>query len=195
MLMVVAFLVGATTVPLLGGHLTRPESPGLRHWPLIAAALVLQTAAVSVWPTMPRGIAVLSHLASYGLIAVFLVHNRRVAGLWLVALGTAMNGLAIALNGGVMPARAAALRAAGRPASSGEFANSTAMSHPRLAWLGDIAAVPKAIPLANVFSVGDVLIVLGALVVVHQICDSHLNRRRAALRQHPVVGDPVAGSR
>jgi hypothetical protein len=82
-----------------------------------------------------------------------------------------------------MPARAGALRAAGRAVTGTEFANSATLSHPRLAWLGDVAAVPKGVPLANVFSVGDVLIVLGALVVLHQICGSRVARRTATARE------------
>ena len=40
------------------------------------------------------------------------------------------------------------------------------MSDPTLPWLVDRWAAPDWIPLANVFSVGDVVIALGAVVIV-----------------------------
>ena len=60
-----------------------------------------------------------------------------------------------------MPAWRPALRVAGLAASSPGFLSSTAVSHPRLLLIGDIFAVPSRVPFANVFSLGDVLIVAG----------------------------------
>ena len=45
-------------------------------------------------------------------------------------------------------------------------ANSTALADPALPWLVDRWAAPSWIPLANGFSVGDVLIAVGAVVIV-----------------------------
>jgi MFS family permease len=69
------------------------------------------------------------------------------------------------------------------------FANSAPVAEPRLAFLGDIFAVPAGWPLSNVFSSGDVLIVLGALVLLHRVCESRLVPRStgdlAGLRRNP----------
>jgi hypothetical protein len=105
---------------------------------------------------------------------VFLMANRGMPGLWLVGVGTAMNLTAILANGGVMPATRAALRAAGRLPVSGHFENSTVLADPNLAFLGDVFAWPAPLPLANVFSAGDVCVVLGAVMILHQICGSRL---------------------
>jgi hypothetical protein len=43
--------------------------------------------------------------------------------------------------------------------------NSVAAPDPRLDWLVDRWAAPEWVPLANVFSVGDVVIALGALTL------------------------------
>ena len=102
--------------------------------------------------------------------------NRRVAGIPLIGLGGALNALAIAANDGVMPARAGALEAAGRPVTEEGFRNSAAVADPHLAWLGDTFAIPEALPLSNVFSVGDVIILLGAFVLLHVACGSRLPR-------------------
>jgi hypothetical protein len=66
-----------------------------------------------------------------------------------------------------MPASRGALAAAGRAAETSGFTNSTAVAHAHLAFLGDVFAVPTPLPLANVFSVGDVLLLVGAALLLH----------------------------
>ena len=136
-----------------------------------------------VWTEGRPGLLALAHVGSYALIVAFLVANRRMPGLWLVALGTAMNVSAIVANGGVMPASRSALESAGRlPAVPPDrFLNSTVVRSPELAFLGDVFAWPEPLPLAGVFSAGDVCIVVGAFVVVHQVCGSRL---AASSRRH-----------
>jgi hypothetical protein len=95
-----------------------------------------------------------------------------------------VNLLAIAANGGVMPARPGALRAAGLADASRAFANSAAVADPRLPWLGDWFALPESWPVSNVFSIGDVLLALGVLVGLHVLCGSAPARR---LGLHPVT--------
>ena len=85
----------------------------------------------------------LVHVGTYLLAAAFLAVNWRVKGVWLVALGGLSNGLTIALNGGTLPARAAALREAGLRVKRTDFVNSGVMAHAHLHWLGDMFAVPE----------------------------------------------------
>ena len=110
--------------------------------------------------------------------------NLRLRGMWVVGLGGLLNFIAIAANGGVMPASSSALRDAGRRVTSSSFENSTTVRGARLSFLGDVFAMPASWPLANVFSVGDVLIAVGVAIVVHQASGSLLtaagrNARRA----------------
>jgi hypothetical protein len=100
--------------------------------------------------------------------------NWQVPGLIIIALGGFLNGITITLNGGTLPALPSALRAAGLNSHAGEFTNSGPLAHPVLPWLGDVFAWPTPLPLANVFSVGDLLIVLGALYGAHRITGSRL---------------------
>jgi hypothetical protein len=105
---------------------------------------------------------------------VFLAANWRLPGLPLAALGAALNLLAIVANGGVMPASPSALAAAGLPVDQPGFQNSAALADPRLAFLGDVFAVPASWPLSNVFSVGDLLIGAGLAWGLHRVCGSRL---------------------
>src|SRR5205807_2632099 len=82
---------------------------------------------------------------------------------------------AITVNGGVMPASPHALGAAGLPTGTSQtFINSMALPAPRLAFLGDIFAIPKGWPLSNVFSAGDICVALGSAVAIHRVSGSRL---------------------
>ena len=120
------------------------------------------------------------HLGTYGMLCAFLWGNRRIPGIWIVAVGGALNLIAIAANAGVMPAGPAAARSAGIASTANEFTNSGVLDHPRLLFLGDVWAIPRGWPLANVFSIGDVVIAIGVFAVVHSVCGS----RGAPTRSH-----------
>jgi hypothetical protein len=172
-ILVFAVAVAALSVPLFGGSLGKLATARIKGGWTIALALVLQVVIISVISKQMlgwRGQAV--ELASYVLAVAFLVINRRVPWLWLVGLGGLCNLVAIGANAGVMPASPVALRAAGRVRHPGQFMNSTVLSHPHLAWLGDNFSVPRTLPLANVFSVGDVLLAIGTLLLLHSLCSS-----------------------
>jgi Family of unknown function (DUF5317) len=104
---------------------------------------------------------VLSTLAVF----VAVMRNVRVAGMAVVALGSISNLAAITANGGAMPADPAALALAGLD-GPGSHTNSVVLADPALRPLTDIFAIPASWPLANVFSVGDVLIGVGIVVVI-----------------------------
>lgn len=187
MLLVILALVCFATVPLAGGRLERLLELRLRHMWAAVAALALQVAVLSVFPTGDRALHGALHVASYGLAAAFLVANRRVPGMWLIATGGTLNLLSIAANGGVMPVSPEAVAAAGLPADDG-FANSAVVADPHLAWLGDVIPVPAPWGLGNVLSVGDLVLYGGALVLLHAAC-----RPRVAAHAPPHVERRPAG--
>ena len=84
--------------------------------------------------------------------------------------GGALNAIAILANGGVMPADPDVADAAANHAAPAEFINSAAVGDARLGFLGDVWATPDGLRLQTVYSVGDAVIVLGLLVVVHAAC-------------------------
>jgi hypothetical protein len=82
-----------------------------------------------------------------------------------VALGAISNLLAITSNGGFMPADAGALATAGLD-GAGDHTNSVVLEDPAFRPLTDIFAIPAGMPFANVFSIGDVLLGVGIIVVI-----------------------------
>lgn len=193
MLLLVFVLIALATVPLAGGRLGALADVTFRRNGLLGGALLLQVLVIVVLPRGLGDVAPAVHLASYGLAAGFLVANRTVPGIALVGLGAAANLAAIAANGGVMPADPGAIATAGIELDPTAFSNSTVVAGARLAFLGDVFAVPAGWPLANVFSVGDVVLVVGAFVGLHRICGSRLApraRRPAAQARHQArLGD------
>jgi Family of unknown function (DUF5317) len=178
------------TVPLAGGRLSRLADVQLRWVPAIFGSLFIQVVIVSVVPGGNPWVHRTLHLVSYVLAAAFLVGNRRIVGIWVIALGAALNALAIFANNGVMPASETALRAAGRFETTKGFINSGVLAHPKLLFLGDVFSMPRWMPLHNVFSVGDVCIALGAFIAIHTLCGSRLTRRGAAQPSSLALASP-----
>jgi hypothetical protein len=179
MLIGVAFLLLASLAFVAGGSATRLRELHLR---LTWAPVVAVGAQVVIISIVDVGAAAAPiHVASYVLLAAFAVANRDHPGVIVLCAGLILNAVAILANGGVMPADADALARTGRTLDH-EFENSAAVEDARLPWLGDVFAWPEPMPLANVFSVGDVLIVLGGALVVHQVTGSRLYPRRATAR-------------
>ncbi len=176
------------SVPLTGGSLDRLADLDFRGVRWLMGALVAQLAIIVVAPGGDTEVHRAVHVGTYAAGAVFLWANRRIPGVLVLGAGAMLNAAAIAANGGVMPASAAAMRAAGMPLPRGdEFVNSTPVADATLGFLGDVLAVPAWIPGAKVFSVGDLLIAVGATIVVHAAC-----RRRATREDVPLAPAPSA---
>jgi hypothetical protein len=170
MIIPVAAALAALLPLLLGGRMNRLAAVRLHRTGWVVWALLLQIVVIEMVSNGPPAILKSMHVLSYLMAAAFLWLNRRVPGLLLVGLGAASNGITIAINGGTLPARPGALRTAGIDLVADQFVNSGALAHPHLWFLGDVFAIPASWPLANVFSVGDVLIVLGVAVASWCIC-------------------------
>jgi Family of unknown function (DUF5317) len=176
------FLLCLASVPLAGGRLGVLADLRFRASWLLVVAIAVQVLIVSIIPgDGSPAVHNAVHIATYLLVGAFVVANRRVPWVWLIALGGALNFAAITANGGVMPADPDAVVAAGLVVEPGEFVNSGAVADPHLAFLGDVFWVPSSWPVSNVFSVGDVLILLGALLALHCICASRIALRRFAV--------------
>lgn len=171
MLMLVVIAVCLLSVRLTGGRIGRLADLRLRMPGLALGGIGVQILIIAIVPGQAlEGLHEPLHVLSYALLGAFGWVNRRTAGVPIVIAGGALNALAIIANGGVMPADPALAGTIAHTARPGEFINSAADADARLAFLGDVIATPDAFPLQNVYSPGDVVIVLGLLVVVHAAC-------------------------
>jgi heme/copper-type cytochrome/quinol oxidase subunit 1 len=148
----------------LGGRLQRLARLRWRGLWLFYVALAVRIVAFPFaflpWRT-PEGTAKVLYLASYAILVVAVALNFRIPGVAVVATGMALNVLAISVNEGHMPALPSALRGAGLHFTRSR--NSEVFAHPRLPWLIDRWAVPSWIPWGSIFSVGDVIVAVGAV--------------------------------
>jgi hypothetical protein len=168
LVLLTAIVVGAAAGYLSGGRLRNLADLTLTWQWTVLAALSLQIVAFSpLGAALGQPTTVILHLTSYALLAWFVVLNRRRPGLSIAGLGMGLNLVAIAANGGFMPASRTALAMAGI-AYSGDTHNNSAVigTHTHLRFLGDIFAVPSWMPAANVFSIGDLLIAAGVAALL-----------------------------
>jgi hypothetical protein len=152
---------------LMGGRLDRLGQLQFEWGWLAVVGLAIQIVLFSgfVEAGLGRGVGEAIYVASTGAVLVAVWRNLSVPGLPVVAVGAISNLAAIVANEGIMPTTAEALAAAGMGADEG-FSNSAVVPDPALAPLTDIFALPPWLPLSNVFSIGDVLIGLGIVVVI-----------------------------
>jgi hypothetical protein len=149
----------------LGGSLERLATVRFRLGAVAVVALAIQLVLFSpLADGLSDGVARLIYVLSTALVGVVVLANLRLTGVPVIALGAGLNLLAIAVNGGAMPASPEALAAVGL--GVGGNTNSVVVADPVLAPLTDVFAMPAWMPLANVFSIGDVLIGLGLAIAV-----------------------------
>lgn len=165
MFILYAIPIGIVVGYLLGGRLDRLGDLRFRWGGLALAGLFAQVLLFSGPVASTIGAAGPPlYLGSTAAVLLAVLRNVRIPGLVLVAAGAASNLAAIAANSGVMPAAPEAV--AGLEPGPEGFSNSVVMADPALRPLTDIFALPAWVPFANVFSVGDVLIGLGVVVVI-----------------------------
>jgi hypothetical protein len=187
MIIGLAYLLVLASVPLARGRLTALADLQLRRPSLVLAAIVLQILVISVLPTGDHTIHTTLHIGSYFLLGAFAFSNRHITGVPIIAFGGLLNFIAITANGGVMPADPDAIASLARTLPEGEFANSQVLPGAKLQFLGDIFATPASLPLHNVFSIGDGILLAGVFVLAHVACGSRLVPQRFTARRTAIA--------
>ena len=172
--------IGIVVGLLLGGRVGRLAYVRVSKPWLFYLALALQIAA---FPSLfvpwqaSEALATALSIGSYGCLVVVAFANRHLAGMPIAAAGMLLNLAAILANGGHMPALPRAMRAAGL-SYTGVHNNSVRDASPTLSWFVDRWAAPSWVPFGNVFSVGDVLIGVGAVVLIAAAMGARVPLRR-----------------
>jgi len=192
MVLLVAIVVSLAIGFATGGSLDGVRRIGrIRYLPLLILALLVQIAIFS--PLLGRqplihDIGPYLHIATILTSFLVMTRNFHIPGMPVIAFGAALNALAIVANGGYMPSPEDALRESGqyehvhiteeeRATDDYVQTNSTvANDGTNLRFLGDVIPIPEAIPLANVVSLGDIFIDLGAAIAIIRVM--HLGKAR-----------------
>jgi len=161
-----AVVAGLLLGLLSGGSPSRLGDLHFRWAPLIALGMMGQLLLFSTGVGAALGDAApAAYIASNLVVLIAVGRNLAIPGMLLVLMGGAANLVTIVANGGYMPVSPEAVAAMGRLPKEG-YSNSKLVDGVVLGPLTDIFAMPTWIPLANVFSVGDALIGIGAAIVV-----------------------------
>ncbi len=163
-------LLYAVVFGLIAGLVTRGNIHGLgtvkvRFWPIALAGLAFQALLFSSpLSQMVGSLGPSLYVVSTTVVLMALIVNLRQPGFWLIIVGALANFTVIVANGGQMPASPEAfaiLNGVPEVPTTG-FSNSViAGPDTPFYFLADIFVLPRPIPFANVFSIGDVLIGLG----------------------------------
>lgn len=179
-MILVAAILGAVVIGLVrGGDLRRLAHLPLRWGGVALVAFALQIYLIYFPESVNEGLAsprVLILIFSYALLFAVVWQNRRLPGLILIGLGFAANLLVMVVNGGYMPITVEALTQVGHarnilaPGAGARVVATKDIVLPREMtmawWLSDIFVLPPPFPIPSVFSIGDVLIALGAFWLI-----------------------------
>ena len=192
MLLLYAVILGVVAGLISGGKFAALGSVHIRLWPVALIGLFAQlllfssplAAVVGPWgPSL--------YVVSTVFVLMALVINLRQPGFWLIILGALANFTVIVANGGQMPASPDAWLALNGVAAvpTTDFSNSV-LAGPStvLAFLGDNFVLPRPLPLANVFSIGDVLIGVGGALFVFQSMHGRILPRLLRREVQPTHG-------
>jgi uncharacterized protein DUF5317 len=173
MLMVFIVILVSALALLRGGSLGHFVDLRLRWGLLAAAGLVVQLLIFTPFLETPLivGLTAPLYILSMALLIGWVAANWRIPGMGIMAAGLLMNAAAIVANGGHMPVSPEQARYAGtigRYATDGLAVSNNsvvAADGVRLWLLTDILALPAGFPFANVYSIGDLLLTVGACVL------------------------------
>jgi hypothetical protein len=153
-----------------GGRLTRIAEARLQVTWLLFVGLGLQlsvdVAAARGWFGDASTVGWVVLLLSQLVIVAWLVRNRALPGIALVAAGLLLNAVVMAANG-AMPVDPSAVRALGLGELEVPPGKHTLLTDAtRLPWLADIWPLP---PLRSIISIGDLAIAAGLVPMTHAL--------------------------
>lgn len=168
MLLIYSIALGLILGRLAGGRVQNLEHVRFAWWGLALAGFGVQLVLFAA-PVASRigdaGPAI--YVGSTLVVMAVLLRNVRLPGFAILAFGATLNLLAVMANGGAMPSSPDAWLALNGVAALpvAHFSNSVLIGPDTLfPFLGDVFVWPRPLPLANVFSIGDAIIAVGAVV-------------------------------
>jgi Family of unknown function (DUF5317) len=186
MFILYALVIGLVLGVVLGGRLAGLADLQFRWGGAMFLGLLIQVLLFSTPLADQVGAAGPPiYVGSTALVLVALLRNWRITGVPVIGVGAISNLSAIVANGGYMPADPGALAAIGGNIPT-SYSNSTVVAHPALQPLTDIFVLPRWLPFANVFSIGDVLIALGVCLVI--VAAMRRDRDGPAVDSAPSIG-------
>ncbi|MSP13675.1 MAG: hypothetical protein EXR62_12055 [Chloroflexi bacterium] len=175
MLLVFTLPLAIGLARLQGGKFARLAELQLRNAGLFLIPLCLQLLLFTPMAAgfLPHSLVSMLYILSMVILVTAAWLNRKIPGMGLAGMGLSLNLLAIGANGGRMPVAPEALAFSGRALPLGPDSqplNNSTLGYGATLWpLTDILATPAGWPLANVFSIGDLLLAAGVFFLVWRV--------------------------
>ena len=176
MIMLWSVIIGLLIGYLRGGKIENLAQIEFNYSWLIVAAILIQIIILPLLPGMGPLIGSgqsIFHIISYILIGIFIVFNWRVFQVLIIGAGAFLNGIVISLNGGYMPASPNMLQRAGKGEiarvlrETGQHSNVVKMGKDTICnFLGDLLYLPHWLPFSSAFSIGDLIISIGIILLI-----------------------------
>ena len=207
MILLGALLVSVVIGMARGGRLGNLNQLRMRYEWLPLSLFLVQSSLV-LFPVIESqalwNIQALAIVSSYAGLLAFLYLNRFLPGAKLILLGTVLNFAVILANGGYMPVAPEALRAAGhedltitrgeRQYVLGSKDVVLERSQTRLAPLSDVLVIPEDTPLSGSFSMGDIVIAIGAFFLLNEALLGKCIARGDSIFQRSKIQVPSAST-
>jgi Family of unknown function (DUF5317) len=187
LLWIAALAIGVIAGLLTGGRVDNLARLRFRWSWLVVAVLVVRAAILLTPIRSIDGVQYVYLAALTALVAWTLWQIELVRGIWLIAVGSALNLLVTATNGARMPVSP---ELAGSLVHSGHLGQYTLMTaDTNLNWLADRIALPGPLGrvLSEAYSPGDLIVAVGIGAVVALAMRS---RARSAETRTRIVSDP-----
>ena len=188
--LIIAVALGIVVGFIRGGSLKTFGEAHLRAVPVVFAGVVFQVGSALADRADLGWLALALVLASFTCVFAFATFNFRLPGMTLIALGALCNFLVISANGG-MPVSLDALERVGlgNPFAEGDAivkgAHRPLTDASHLRFLADVIPVKV---MANVISVGDILIWAGLLLLIQQLMVGPRGKRRRHVKKSVSAG-------
>jgi Family of unknown function (DUF5317) len=197
-LLLYSIVVGLLVGKLLGGSLSALSEVRIHWMGLALIGLLGQVVLFSDQVTARIGSAGPAlYVGSTLLVLAALLRNLKLPGFAVISVGAFLNLIAILTNGGYMPSSPdawAALNGVAQLPKTGYTNSALIGPNTPLPFLGDVFYLPHPIPFANVFSIGDVVIAIGAVWFLVAAMRGRAGKR-SELSPLPSTRQPAAGTR
>lgn len=186
-------LLGILVGKLRGGGFKRLGYSVLRFSWMIFFAFSLQL-LTSIMIFLGHPIAIkyrmILYVLSYGLLIMSLFFNIQFKSMWLIMIGAIANFAAILLNGGSMPIDMDILKKMGfknllSSIESGALPHYIPLEEAGgyTRYLGKILTTPNMYPLKQIFSIGDILVVVGIFFLIQNMMIPTIYHRTSKVLQ------------
>lgn len=204
MVLIIAIVLSLLIGFLIGGSLKPMAHLRIRYLPLLVVGMVIQVLMFTVIlgrNELVQDIGPYIYIGTLFTTLFVMFKNISIPGMPVIILGAICNALVITANGGFMPAPESALERAGllehvqieeQQKAEGDWVLSNSMvadDDTHLRFLGDVIVVPERYPFSNVYSIGDIIIAIGAAIAIITVMRSRPEE------QHLVDSEPAAPER